>query len=78
MKYRPLSYSRGQRLTQTQCIPNSEDPAGPCEACSRVALNYSKKVLHHIPCHRYKLQEVVRKNLSSPFPECFTLGTRSR
>lgn len=47
------------KIQRVRCIPDSEDPAGPCEACSRVAQNYSRKVLHHIPCHRYKLQEVV-------------------
>lgn len=55
------------KIQRVRCIPNSEDPAGPCEGCSRVALNHSKKVLHHIPCHRYKLQEVVRKHPNSAF-----------
>lgn len=65
------------KIQRVRCIPNSEDAAGPCEACSRVAVNYSKKVLHHIPCHRYKLQEVIRKHSSSPFTvlclSCFDL-----
>lgn len=42
----------------TQCRPNPPDPDGPCLACFKVANNKSRKVIHHIGCHRYKLQEI--------------------
>lgn len=38
------------KIQRVRCIPNDEDPSGPCEGCCRVALNHSKKVLHHIGC----------------------------
>lgn len=47
------------KVQRVRCIPNNEDPSGPCEACSRVALNPSQKVIHHIGCHRYILKEIV-------------------
>lgn len=47
------------KVQRVRCIPNNEDPSGPCEACSRVALNESRKVIHHVGCHRYILKEIV-------------------
>lgn len=47
------------KVQRVRCIPNSEDPSGPCEPCSRVALNPSRKVIHHIGCHRYVLKDIV-------------------
>lgn len=47
------------KIQRVRCVPHGDDPSGPCEACSRVASNHSRKVLHHIGCHRYILREVV-------------------
>lgn len=40
-----------------QCNPDPNDPGGECETCRRVATD-SKKVVHHIPCLRWKMSEI--------------------
>lgn len=40
-----------------QCNPDPNDPRGECETCRRVAKD-SKKVIHRLPCLRWKITEI--------------------
>lgn len=40
-----------------QCNPDPNDPRGECETCRRVAKD-SKKVVHRLPCLRWKITEI--------------------
>lgn len=40
-----------------QCNIDPAHPERPCLTCQKVSRK-SKKVIHHIGCHRYKLQEI--------------------
>ncbi|KAJ4389636.1 hypothetical protein N0V93_007108 [Gnomoniopsis smithogilvyi] len=46
------------KMQRVRCRPNPGNPDGPCIPCLKVASNPSKKVIHHIGCHRYRLQEI--------------------
>ena len=48
-------------LTLQKCIPNPSnptDPSQPCMTCMNVDIN-TRKAVHHLPCLRAKLQNVV-------------------
>ncbi|KAI0140309.1 hypothetical protein BJ166DRAFT_598133 [Pestalotiopsis sp. NC0098] len=58
-KTRLIGACRRCAWQRNQCKPNPANPKGPCMPCSKILMNYSKKVLHHCPCVRWKLTDTV-------------------